>query len=82
MSVRVYPNPTTGMINVQCLKINVQNIEIFDLMGRMVMPVETLRATSLQQHPTTINISHFPSGVYFLRITTESGVVVRKVVKQ
>ena len=51
--ITVYPNPTNGMINVQCLMLNVQNIEIFDVMGRVVT-VETWRAASLQQE--TLNI--------------------------
>jgi hypothetical protein len=62
--------------------INVENVEIFDAMGRLVMPVKTLRATSLQQqHPTTLDISHLPTGIYFIRITTENDVVVRKIIK-
>ncbi|MCL2683542.1 MAG: T9SS type A sorting domain-containing protein [Bacteroidales bacterium] len=30
----------------------------------------------------TISIAHLPTGVYFIRIQTENGVVVRKVVKE
>jgi hypothetical protein len=29
-----------------------------------------------------INISHFPAGVYFIKIQTEQGVATKKVVKQ
>jgi len=92
----VYPNPTTGMINVQCLMINVQNIEIFDLMGRKH---EGAKAESRKTSPNPskgggspfsfgegqgmrLNISHLPQGMYFVRITTEDNVVVRKVVKK
>ena len=50
--ITVYPNPTNGMINVQCLMFNVQNIEIFDVMGRVVT-VETWRAASLHE---TLNV--------------------------
>jgi hypothetical protein len=30
---------------------------------------------------TTLNLAHLPTGVYFLKIQTDEGVVVRKVVK-
>jgi hypothetical protein len=73
------------------------NIEIFDVMGRAVRayqflsfggvgvvnngrPVETLRATFLQS--TTINISHLPPGVYFVKLTTETGSTVKKIIKK
>jgi hypothetical protein len=48
-------------------------------MGKCVATVETLRATSLQI--TTIDISHLPTGVYFVEIKTETGVVTKKVIK-
>ena len=75
----VYPNPTNGMINVQCLMINVQNIEIFDVMGKTVT-VETWHAASLQPK-TTLDLSTLPSGVYFIRIQTENGTITKKVIK-
>jgi len=31
---------------------------------------------------TVVNISHLPSGIYFVRITTENGVVTRKIIKR
>ena len=101
--ITVYPNPTTGLLTICDMRYatsdnrtsdnRISEIKLFDVMGRMVMPVETLRATSLQsqianrksdigQSEIEINISHLPTGVYFLRIKTETGVVVRKVVKQ
>ena len=71
----------------------ITDIAIFDVMGRMVMTVavETRHATSLQpqigqsdigQSEIGINISHLPADVYFIRITTDDGVVTRKVVKE
>jgi len=81
----VYPNPTTGIIIITGIRhcgLDPQspaNVEIFDVMGRIVA-VETRLATSL--HETLLDISHIPSGIYFIRIHTEKGVVTRKIVKQ
>ncbi|MCL2510939.1 MAG: T9SS type A sorting domain-containing protein [Bacteroidales bacterium] len=79
-SLRVYPNPTRGEIQVTSDELQVTRIEVYDVMGRMVTNVGALRATPL--HCGTINIAHLPSGIYFLKITTDSGVVTRKVIKQ
>ncbi|MCL2041409.1 MAG: C25 family cysteine peptidase [Bacteroidales bacterium] len=72
-------------------EIGQSKIEIFDVMGRIVAvaPVETRHATSLQSEigqseigNRTFDLSKVPAGIYFLRITTEDDVVVRKVVKE
>ena len=90
--INIYPNPTNGLIticDVRYATCDNQKIEIFDVMGRAVVvaPVETRHATSLQSEignrtsEIEMNISHLPAGIYFLRITTDDGVVTRKVVK-
>jgi len=81
--ITVYPNPTNGMINVQCLMINVQNIEIFDVFGRIVGAKNPLqKLEGCPKGGVVFNISHLPPGIYFTRITTDNGTVTRKIVKQ
>jgi hypothetical protein len=43
----------------------------------IVIPNEAQRNEESQ----TINIANFSSGIYFLKIETENGVVVRKIIK-
>jgi len=78
LQITVYPNPTNGELKIENGKWKVENVEIMDVIGRIV---ETRLIASLQDYTTIINISHLPSGIYFLRIQMENGVVVRKVVK-
>jgi len=93
-SLRVYPNPTDGVLNliqeqIDCGRdaINrvstITGIEVFDVMGRMVTPLNPPEGGRLPSFGGVGggNISHLPNGVYFLKIQTETGVVVRKVVK-
>jgi hypothetical protein len=47
-------------------------VQIFDVSGRVV---ETLRATSLRE---TINVSHLPAGVYFVKIGNQTARFVKK----
>ena len=81
--LRIFPNPTDGVLHVetQCIA-SLQDVEIFDMMGRMVYTVKTRFIASPQDGTTTIDLSNLPTGMYFIRIQTETGVVVRKVVKQ
>jgi hypothetical protein len=83
-SYQIFPNPTKNEFRVLSSKFNIQSIEIFDVMGRKVQSFEFNVQSSETRNfkPETLNISYMPSGVYFLRIQTENGVVMRKVVKQ
>ena len=94
--IRIYPNPTTGELTICDMRYEtsdnrtsdnrISEIRIFDVMGRTVL-VETQCIASLQSQfanrnsQIEINISHLPAGVYFLKIKTEQGAVMRKVVK-
>ena len=86
----VYPNPTNEEFKVSGFGFNVTGIEIFDVMGKKVQSskfnVQGSKTLNFKPETlnfeTVINISHLPSGIYFIRIQTENGVVVRKVVKQ
>ena len=76
--ITVSPNPTTGQLRIESNKgINPLAIEIFDIMGKKISPHHFI--TSSSHH--FINITAFPAGVYFLKITTEIGVVTKKVIK-
>lgn len=59
----VYPNPTTGMIQLEGL--NVEHVDVFDQTGR--------RAVSFQQPGFQIDLQGLPAGVYFLRIADGAG---------
>jgi agmatine/peptidylarginine deiminase len=74
--LKIYPNPTDGQLIIENGELTIENVEIFDMMGKNVS-----RLTSHISHPISIDISHLPSGIYFLRIQTENGVVMKKVIK-
>jgi len=74
--VVVYPNPTGGELRVTSYGLQVTGIEIFDLMGKNVL---SQKAESGKQKE--LDISHLPSGMYFVRIQTEKGIINKKIVK-
>jgi len=76
--LQIYPNPTTGKLSVVSVQLSVESIEIFDVYGRNVASHHFIISSS--NH--LINISHLSAGVYFVKIRTEAGEVVRKVVKE
>ena len=80
----LFPNPTCGELRIDASagsatngEWRMENVEIFDVYGRKISSHHLI--TSSSNH--LINISHLPAGVYFLKIQTNNGVVVRNVVK-
>ncbi len=55
-------------------------MEVYDVYGKVVRSVvETCHGTSLQ---TRINVSGLAEGMYFVRVTTEAGMVTKTFVKR
>jgi len=76
--VSLYPNPAKEVVNVQCTMNNVQieTVEVFDVYGKLVNTV------IVTENPTRINISGLADGMYFVRVTTEEGMVTKTFVKR
>lgn len=72
-AIKMYPNPTTGMLNFGNLQ-EIQNIALFDLTGK------ALKAVNNQNY---IDISSLDSGIYFVRIELPNNQsITRKVIKE
>ncbi|MDR0438577.1 MAG: M28 family peptidase [Bacteroidales bacterium] len=71
--ILIYPNPTTGKLNLKTGGRRIKNIEVFDTFGKKVLE---------QKRQNEIDISTLPNGVYVVQITTENEVVTKKIVKQ
>jgi hypothetical protein len=72
--VNVYPNPASDKLYVET-ESEVDEVEIYDVYGRQ-QPIAN------SQQPTAIDVSGLNSGVYFVRIKTDSGDVVRRFIKK
>ncbi len=69
----VFPNPTSGLIQIDVVPGLFQTVTLFNLQGQALVP-----ATSLQ---TQMDISHLPKGVYLLRLDGTGDSTVKRVVK-
>lgn len=74
-AITVYPNPSQGMINVNAQGI-LQSLQLFDVQGRL------LQTTIENNNNTTLDITNRAAGIYFLKITTEKGSKVEKLIKE
>ena len=74
-SVTVYPNPTSGLIQIENGEWRMENVEVYDVYGKLLSTVEVF------SNNATLDLSGYAKGTYFVRVTTEKGVVTKRVVK-
>lgn len=66
---KVYPNPTSDVLNVEVSK-DAKSLNVYGVDGKVVL------TTSLNGTQSTINVSNLNNGVYFYNITTVDGSVM------
>jgi len=78
-SVTLYPNPAKEYVDIRIDgELNVTGMEVYDVYGKLINTVGVCD-TPVQ---TRINVSNLANGMYFVRVTTEAGVVTKSFVKK
>jgi hypothetical protein len=72
LGLDIFPNPTSGKLEIRGAEID--GLEIFDNYGRMIRKVDN--------PVSTIDISDFPNGMYFLKVRLGEQVAIWRVVKE
>ena len=67
--LEVYPNPTSGKIIIENIAFNY--IEVFNSMGNLLFRSMTGK----------IDISDQPDGIYYVKIVTDKGIAIKKIIK-
>jgi hypothetical protein len=81
--ISIYPNPTRGELRITNYELRIDGVEVFDVFGRKQcfgfaqQPSHESRVTSHE----IIDVSSLSAGIYFVKIQTNNGVIIKKVVK-
>jgi len=70
-SVSIYPNPSNGVVNIKA-NTTITSLQLYDVQGRLLQAGKG----------DNIDISGRATGLYFLKIQTEKGTKVERVVKK
>jgi hypothetical protein len=73
-SFEIYPNPVNDRLFIKTEAI-VDEVEILDVFGRQM-------TTAKNQIPTVIDVTKLNSGVYFIRMNTNKGEIIKRFVKE
>lgn len=71
----LYPNPSTGFINIECSNNEEYMLDVYDLSGRLIQRKENISGVY------QINTFSFPAGSYFVRIQGDNFVWEDKFIK-
>ncbi|RZJ71873.1 MAG: T9SS type A sorting domain-containing protein [Flavobacterium sp.] len=73
-SVTVFPNPSKGTVTIRA-ENNVRSVQVFDVQGRLLQTLLT------NENSMTLDMASQRSGIYFIKIKTDSGMKVQKLIK-
>ena len=75
----IYPNPTTSTITIQSIDFQADDItvEIYDVEGRRLLSQTSDPSDNLQ-----IDMSSYPDGLYFIKLSSAQYLYTYKIVKQ
>ena len=74
-SFNIYPNPVNDKLYIET-EVEVREVVVYDVYGRQ----QELSAISSQ--PSVIDVANLNSGVYFVKVRTENGEIVKRFIKK
>ncbi|MFD2824044.1 T9SS type A sorting domain-containing protein [Lacinutrix iliipiscaria] len=72
-SISIYPNPTSDIVNIDVSNaISVRSLELYNIIGKQVLK---------NNGASTLDLSQLNSGVYMLKVVTDSGSLTKKIIR-
>ena len=72
--IEVYPNPVVNELNLRTDSIQLEQVIIYGVLGKVIIKIK--------KNLDIINTSSLKVGVYFLKIKTDQGTVVCRIIKK
>jgi hypothetical protein len=80
-NVEVFPNPTTGKFRIQSSRFQIPGskleVDVVDIYGKVV----TSNNLEFGIWNLELDITDFPAGVYFLKITADGSTITKKIIR-
>ena len=71
----IFPNPANDVLNINASGISTYEVTIYNSVGQLALSHHNQGANA------TIYLSDFSSGIYYVKLVTEFGVVTKKIIK-
>ncbi len=73
--IHIYPNPTSGLINIESSELVIEDLILYDINGRIMK-----QWLQIDQLSKKLNISNFGTGIYYLRVKTSNSFESKKII--
>jgi hypothetical protein len=73
--IKIFPNPTENIIQLEYQNRTIDDLKIFDAKGSLIKELIS------SENISSINVSDLSSGIYFLQISSEGKTAIKKFVK-
>ncbi len=76
-AIQLHPNPTNGMIEIKSNNLNIKQIELYDIFGKLLIEKKANEST------VTLDVSPYAKGMYLLRYTlSDDTQQTKKIIKE
>jgi hypothetical protein len=75
-NISVFPNPVNDRLYIEA-ETEVEDVIVYDIYGR----VQNFRNSETQRLSNSIDVSNLKAGIYFVKINTEKGNIVKRIIK-
>ncbi len=73
--IKIYPNPTAGLIILDFTDNTVKNIDVVNMIGNSILQISTDKKSE------TINLSEFDSGMYIIQVQCGEHTLIQRITK-
>ena len=73
-NITIYPNPNSGNFTIDIGNFEETNLEIYNITGQLILK------NNLTQNLTSINLTKFSKGMYFVKVNTANIVIIEKII--
>jgi hypothetical protein len=71
--VSIYPNPATDLLSVDVGELEAGNLSLYNMVGQLQLK------KAIDSRVNTLDVSIFPAGTYFIKVSTDEGSISKKV---
>ncbi|MBK5286432.1 MAG: T9SS type A sorting domain-containing protein, partial [Bacteroidia bacterium] len=79
--VNIYPNPVTNELRIKNAELRIESVEIYDVVGGLVKNLTPFPSPLGEGRSVSVDVSELMPGIYFLKLKTEKGIVIKKLMK-
>lgn len=76
VAAKIYPNPFSSLVSIR-LSALINQVQLFDVTGTLVKNISSVETNTIE-----LNTEELASGIYFVKMNSVNGILVKKIVKQ